>query len=156
MRCFHSVTGFALLTLHGCFGTHTAPSDTNLADGSAPPRAVNGVGEACNSYVPPGGFLDNEVYLTVRAPDCTTGTCLAYHLSGHPNHDGSCVPMPDHACATPLETEQRQFCTCRCSAPPGQPVCACPSGFTCDAILFSVGRDDVRGGYCVRTQLVDD
>jgi hypothetical protein len=46
----------------------------------------------------------------------------------------------------------RVYCSCRCSAPEGDPgeLCECPEEFFCVDDVVPAGVPGVRGGYCVR------
>jgi hypothetical protein len=124
------------LLVGGCAMTHSGEPDA----GSAEP-----VGGAClPENMPPGGFDGREIYIETNHEDCgapgAPGICIVYQLEGDP-HETGCADCPTEA-----DVAARVFCSCRCSGDP-EPVCACPSGFSCAEDLA------LGDGYCVRDGL---
>jgi len=114
-----------------------------------------GVGDPCDpESVPANGFVDTEVYLETSSVQCRTRVCMVYKLSGAPNRDNTCTGTSDRTCASPSETEDKVYCTCRCNAPGSATTCECPDGFSCEEIL-DLGGDGIRGSYCVRSSSLD-
>jgi len=123
-----------------------------------------GVGDPCEpEQVPLGGFNPAESYLETSSVQCRTRVCMVYQFSGDPSVTREeCLedPMGRDCNTFPSKdaVDERVYCTCRCSAPAesNTPVCECPGGFTCVDDLLSLGGDGIRGGYCVRTDTVDE
>lgn len=119
-----------------------------------------GVGDPCDpESIPEGGFNDSEAYLETSSVQCRTRVCLVYKLPGFPNRDSTCDPsVVGGSCATPQETEDRVYCTCRCKAPAGATAstCECPDGYTCEEVLDSeFAGDGIRGSYCVKSSTIE-
>lgn len=121
-----------------------------------------GVGDPCDpESVPEGGFVPSEAYLETSSVQCRTRVCIVYKVNGYPNREGDCNPadLPaGSSCATPQETEDRVYCTCRCDAPSGNATtCECPDGYKCVDVLDSeFAGEGIRGSYCVKSDTVDE
>jgi len=118
--------------------------------------ASSSVGDPCDpENVPSGGFNASEAYLETSSVQCRTRVCMVYHLAGDTS-DPNCDPLTDPSCPSPVDVEQRVYCTCRCDAPAGSntPTCGCPGGYTCAPVL-QLGGDGIRGSYCVKTDTVE-
>lgn len=117
-----------------------------------------GVGDPCEpESIPPGGFDDSEAYLETSSVQCRTRVCMVYQLPGFPDRDRTCDPgAVGGPCATPEETEDRVYCTCRCGAPSGDATtCECPDGYDCVEVLDSeFAGPGIRGSYCVKSHTV--
>ncbi len=114
------------------------------------------VGDPCDpEAIPEGGFNATEAFLETSSVQCRTRVCLVYKLSGDPSQSlEDCEAMGGGDCDTrppQSEIDQRVYCSCRCSSPPGSstPTCSCPGGFTCVDVL-ELGGPGIEGGYCVR------
>ncbi len=144
---------------------------TSAPGGSSPDDAI-GLGEVCvptdESFGYFSGFTIGEINLSLRDPQCATGTCLVEHFQGR-------VTCPDGnlsggECFTPLgervtepvqpqlaarPPEDSVYCTCRCDGPAEYaPFCDCPSDMVCELSiesggLTSPGPDRGEGSYCV-------
>ena len=120
--------------------------------------AARGLGDPCiPESIPAGGFNQREVYVETSAVQCRTRVCMVYQLQGNPEHitgTPSCGANPD--CVSQELVNERVFCSCRCSAggDTNTPLCACNEGFTCVDDVVNAGGVGVRGGYCVRSDLV--
>lgn len=122
-----------------------------------PDAGDDGVGESCLPFAPENGFDDRSSYVMTGAGECASGACLVYRLRGDPSPD--CVPRapdapsgdPGLVCVSGVDVEERVYCSCRCSAPEGDPgeLCDCPDTFSCVEVMPD-GPPGVRGGYCVR------
>ena len=117
-----------------------------------------GVGDPCEpESIPEMGFVASEAYLETSSVQCRTRVCMVYQLPGYPNRDGTCDPARvGGPCATPGETEERVYCTCRCDAPAGDATtCECPDGYDCVEVLDSeFAGPGIRGSYCVKSNTV--
>jgi hypothetical protein len=60
---------------------------------------------------------------------------------------------------TPRQTANAVYCSCRCENAAGQTndgevYCKCPSGFSCDQLVFptsvNAGSTNLTGGYCIK------
>lgn len=118
-----------------------------------------GVGDPCEpESIPEGGFVPSEAYLETSSVQCRTRVCMVYQLPGFPNREGTCDPAQvGGPCATPGETEERVYCTCRCDAPVGDATtCECPDGYDCVEVLDSeFAGPGIRGSYCVKSNTVE-
>ena len=110
-----------------------------------------GVGDPCEpESTPADGFLARESYLETSSVQCSTRVCMVYQLDGMPNRDDACVPSAGVRCATPAETAEHVYCSCRCAGP-GDRHCECPDGFACAEVLTAqTVPDGIRGSYCIR------
>jgi hypothetical protein len=108
------------------------------------------VGTPCRpSAVPTGGFSAAESYLLRDEASCAADACLVRGLQGDPGAD---CDAGTTGCPTEAEVEDHVYCTCRCdSADTGQPTCACPEGFRCEA-EFTFGGSGLRGSYCAKRE----
>lgn len=129
------------------------------------------LGDPCRvEVVPRGGFVRDEVFLELGSVQCRSRVCLAFGLSGNPNHvlgESSCPcvdgTLPDADASVPcalrfddcidrFELERRMHCSCRCGLLPGTesslPLCDCPRGFVCEGER-SQGGDGLAGLYCI-------
>lgn len=110
----------------------------------------------------PAGLVDFEA----SSVQCRTRVCMAYNVDGTSSFDPrmtfeECEETMGGAmnCGNFLneaEYEQRVYCTCRCSAPPGSDatLCECPDGFSCvDELVGGGGGAGLQGGYCVRSEI---
>ncbi len=115
-----------------------------------------GVGDPCNpESIPEGGFVRTEAYLETSSVQCRTRVCMVYKLPGYPAD--SCPAGA--VCASPEETEDRIYCTCRCKAPAGSTAstCECPENYDCVEVLDSeFAGDGIRGSYCVKSSTVSE
>jgi hypothetical protein len=132
---------------------------------------AQGIGDPCiPEAIPPGGFDSREVYLETSAVQCRTRTCMVFRLRGDP----SCVPSRDNTCDQPrcrapdgtetcieetasigmVNSPNRVFCTCRCSAAgeANTPLCKCTEGYHCVELVMG-GGSGAQGGYCVPNDL---
>jgi hypothetical protein len=141
---------------------HTTAQSTGAAPNSCSVGAASAsadlVGKPCQLFtVPAGGFDDQQVYIGTSNADCGGGVCMVYRLRGDPR--AGCVASGPPAgcasgqscssCASPVEVQDRVYCSCRCAAPDGYAACACPVGYTCVAGLEQ-GSAELRGGYCTK------
>lgn len=112
--------------------------------------AAANVGRACTSSDHQvsnfSGFRATELSYEDPSPEfCQMGGCLVENFQGRSdcpagNLNGEeCVTSLGELVTVPvqpqLETqsaEDRMYCSCRCAGEPGpQPLCRCPSGFSC-------------------------
>jgi hypothetical protein len=139
--------------------------------------AVRGIGDPCvPEVIPtdpdgagplPPGFDPREVYVETSSVQCRTRTCMVFHLQGNPQYvleerTDECATREDcvsrDAEISSPTSEQRVFCSCRCSAAGGEantPLCACTNGFHCVEVVTS-GSAGLRGGYCIPNELCEN
>ena len=134
----------------------------------APGCAPQGLGDPCTpEAIPNGGFAKQEVYVESGSVQCRTRTCMVFHLAGNPECTPDCAACGQGgtalcprctgapaACvvtgnAADEKSDERVFCSCRCSAGgnPALPLCRCTTGFRC------VPDGDPGGGYCVPNEV---
>jgi hypothetical protein len=125
---------------------------------------ARGIGDPCiPEAIPTGGFDDREIYVETSSVQCRTRTCMVFRLDGDPSRvagEDSCPPGTEDCVdrnlpVSALNSAERVFCSCRCSAAGGDvntPLCACTDGFHCVDVL-TAGGVGVRGGYCVPNDL---
>lgn len=124
-----------------------------------------GVGDPCvPESVPTNGFQPGEAYLETSSVQCRTRVCMVYQFGASVALDPresqeECLasgrsPAECAGLQPEEKIDERVYCTCRCSSQgdSNTPTCSCPSGFTCQDDLLTLGGDGIRGGYCVRNE----
>jgi hypothetical protein len=172
---FHNLTTLVATlftaTLAGCGGVTDSAGSTEGA------VTNTGVGDPCvtEDEARPGfsGFSAMEVNIESQSVSCETGICLAYDFAGRVGcpYGGSDCPTTGSP-SVPVTVEvppqlvdrppsSAVYCSCRCEGAAGTgPLCACPSGFSCEPIvaeLGSPGDNSWAGSYCLKngTKVLD-
>ena len=108
-----------------------------------------GVGDPCLPEVADQVFSSNDVYIEASSVQCETRVCGVFKFSGNPK---KMAEDPNNQ----SYIEERVFCTCRCRAPSGAfATCSCPDGFECSEDILKAAGEGLRGGYCVRTGIME-
>lgn len=111
---------------------------------------AEGVGDPCEpERVPDNGFVATEAYLETSSVQCRTRICMVYKLEG----DTRKIGCNEDGCISPVDFEERVYCTCRCNGPDESKAtfCECPGGYSCTEVLTSEASGvGIRGSYCVK------
>jgi hypothetical protein len=110
-----------------------------------------GVGDPCMPEVENQVFSANDVYIEASSVQCETRVCGVFKFTGNPKQLLAQDPNSQSY------IDEHVFCTCRCRAPSGSfSTCSCPDGFECSEDILKAAGEGLRGGYCVRTGIMDD
>lgn len=141
-----------ILGIWGALSACSAPVEGDLL-------AAANVGRSCtagdHSSTDFGGFTDQELsYGSSSFEICGLGGCLVEKFQGRSDcpagnlngqqcttSRGEIVTVPVRPQLDSQSAEDRSYCSCRCAGnPQEQPLCACPTGFSC-SVDFTDGSN---------------